>query len=216
VGASGSGKSSLANLLLRFYEPSSGVVLIDGQDIRSFTLASLRQNIAMVNQDTMLFDDSISANVSFGLGNEAQVLPKDELQQRVLTALESAHLLDVVRALPQGVQTPIGDNGNRLSGGQRQRLAIARALIKDAPILILDEATSALDNESERAVQAALQSLMKGRTTLVVAHRLSTIINADRIIVLDKGQLVEQGTHDELMVRGGFYSRLYSLSSLSQ
>lgn len=209
VGRSGSGKTTLMNMLPRFVQPTRGVISIDGIDIRELALAELRRHISLVSQDVMLFDDTIAVNVGYGARH-----PADE--ERIRAALAAANLLDFVDSLPNGIHTKIGERGARLSGGQRQRLAIARALIKDAPILILDEATSALDNESERQVQASLETLMKGRTTLVIAHRLSTVQNADRILVLDQGALLEQGTHDELLVRDGIYAALYRMQFRDQ
>ena len=202
VGGSGGGKTTLANLLPRFYSPDSGRVLLDGQDIQTLTLASLRANLALVSQDVVLFNDSIRANIAYGAMGKAS-------EQEIIAAAEAAHAMDFIRETPQGLDTLVGENGMRLSGGQRQRLAIARALLKNAPVLILDEATSALDTGSERIVQDALEVLMRGRTTLVIAHRLSTIERADRILVLERGSIVESGTHAELVARGGAYEKLY-------
>ena len=204
VGASGAGKSSLINLLPRFIEPTSGTIALDGVALPEWDIDNLRRQFAMVSQDVVLFNDSVAANVALG-----DASPPDPA--RVRAALAGAHLLDFAQALPQGIDTRIGHNGSELSGGQRQRLAIARALYKDAPILILDEATSALDNESERAVQAALETLMRGRTTIVIAHRLSTIEHAQRIVLLDAGRIAEQGSHAELLKRGGLYARLHAM-----
>lgn len=203
VGMSGGGKTSLVNLVPRFYTPDSGDILLDGVSLKDISLASLRQQIAMVSQHVVLFDDTIAANIAYG---DAQPDPG-----RIAAAVKAAHLSEVLSEMPEGLNTTIGDNGMRLSGGQRQRLAIARAIYKNAPILILDEATSALDTESERAVQAALDELMQGRTTLVIAHRLSTIERASRIAVLVDGSIVEIGTHAELLSKEGVYANLYRL-----
>ena len=206
VGPSGSGKSTLVNLLPRFFNPSTGQILLDGIDIQTIELKDLRRQMAFVSQDVVLFNDTIAANVAYGATSAAEID-----RQKVLQALQAANLGSLIQELPQGIDSEIGDNGNRLSGGQRQRLAIARAIYKDAPILILDEATSALDSESERQVQEALETLMKGRTTLVIAHRLSTIENANRIVVLDHGRVVEQGSHQELISSNGLYASLHRL-----
>lgn len=206
VGASGGGKTTISALIPRFYNPTSGRILLDGIDIQDLTLASLRQNIALVSQDIVLFNDTLEANIAFGARG-------DYTLEDVIAAAKAAHAWEFIQRLPEGLATPIGEDGARLSGGQRQRIAIARALLKNAPILILDEATSALDAESERQVQAALSTLMKHRTTLVIAHRLSTIEHADRILVLDHGRIVESGSHAELLALGGYYANLNRLQS---
>ncbi|MFC7514739.1 lipid A export permease/ATP-binding protein MsbA [Herbaspirillum sp. GCM10030257] len=203
VGMSGGGKSTLVNLVPEFHRVTTGEILLDGQPIGDIALDSLRAQIAMVSQNVVLFDDTVASNIAYGEVNPDRA--------RIEAAVRAAHLSDVVARLPQGLDTMVGDNGSRLSGGQRQRLAIARAIYKNAPILILDEATSALDTESERAVQAALDELMKGRTTLVIAHRLSTIERADRIVVLVGGHIVESGTHAGLLDKNGVYANLYHL-----
>ena len=200
VGQSGAGKTTLVNLLPRFVLPTSGQILLDGTSISDWPLAQLRAQIAMVSQDVVMLNQSIAANVALG---------RDIDRAQVQAALEAANLAGHIAKLPQGIDTVVGHNATQLSGGQRQRLAIARAIYKDAPILLLDEATSALDNESERLVQEALQRLMQGRTTLIVAHRLSTIEHADRVVVMEGGRIVEQGSHAELLQRGGVYARLH-------
>ena len=204
VGPSGAGKSSLINLLPRFVLPTSGRITLDGVPLGDWQTDALRRQFALVSQDVVMFNDSIAANVALGDPDGAD-------PARIRAALAGANLLEFVDGLPQGAATAIGHNGNQLSGGQRQRLAIARALYKDAPILILDEATSALDSESERAVQTALDALMRGRTTLIIAHRLSTIEHADRIVVMEAGRVAEQGTHAVLLAAGGLYARLHAM-----
>jgi subfamily B ATP-binding cassette protein MsbA len=203
VGASGSGKTTLSNLLLRFYDPAHGSIKIGGVDLREVRTCDLRNQIAVVAQENILFNDTIRRNIELGrLGAK---------EAEIVEAARHAHAFDFIMEKPQGFDTVIGEKGVTLSGGQRQRLAIARAVLRNAPNLILDEATSALDTESERAVQAALDELMKGRTTLCIAHRLSTILHADLIVVLDQGRIVETGKHEELAQRGGIYQKLYEL-----
>ena len=204
VGGSGGGKTTFVNLLPRFYAPTGGRILLDGHDIQTLTLESLRANIALVSQEVVLFNDSIYANIAYGAMGGAT-------EEAVIAAAEAAHAMAFIRETPEGLNTLIGENGLRLSGGQRQRLAIARAILKNTPLLILDEATSALDSESERQVQAALETLMRGRTTIVIAHRLSTIERADRIVVLERGRVVEAGKHVELLAREGVYAKLYRM-----
>jgi len=204
VGASGSGKTTLANLVPRFYSPTDGCITLDGHDLDELTLASLRANIALVSQEVVLFNDSVAANIAYGQMREVS-------EEEIVAAATAAHAMEFISEWPQGLETLVGERGVKLSGGQRQRIAIARAILKDAPILILDEATSALDSESERHVQAALETLMQGRTTLVIAHRLSTIEKADRIVVMQKGEIVEIGTHRELLAKGGVYAQLHTI-----
>jgi ATP-binding cassette, subfamily B, bacterial MsbA len=201
VGPSGAGKSTIFNLLLRFYAPQSGTISIDGQDIRGVTLESLRANIALVTQESILFDESVADNI--GLGRRSAT------REEIIEAARNAAADSFIRELPNGYDTRVGEGALKLSGGQRQRLAIARAMLRNAPILLLDEATSALDTESERQVQEALTRLMMGKTTIVIAHRLSTVLDADRIYVLDRGTVAEAGTHGELLARKGLYARLY-------
>jgi subfamily B ATP-binding cassette protein MsbA len=208
VGPSGAGKSTALNLIPRFYDVTAGRVLIDGTDVRDVTLESLRGNIALVSQEITLFDDTIRANIAYGR--------KGADDADIAAAARRAGAEAFIVALPKGYDTVVGEQGIKLSGGQRQRLAIARAVLKDAPILLLDEATSALDAESERHVQAALGELMRNRTTLVIAHRLSTVVGADVIYVMDRGRVVEAGTHNELLARGGLYARLHALQSADE
>ncbi|MDH3756394.1 MAG: lipid A export permease/ATP-binding protein MsbA [Gammaproteobacteria bacterium] len=209
VGHSGSGKSTLVSLLPRFYEVSAGDILLDGVSIRDYKLSNLRDNISLVSQDVVLFNDTIANNLAYG---ELRAHSREEL----LRAAEAAHVLDFANEMPKGLDTRVGDRGALLSGGQKQRVAIGRALLKDAPVLILDEATSALDSKSERHIQEGLAELMKNRTTLVIAHRLSTVENADRIVVLDAGRIIESGTHAELLAAGGHYSALYRMQFSEQ
>ena len=206
VGPSGGGKSTLVNLLPRFYKPTNGHIFLDDIPMEDIVLADVRRQIAFVSQDVILFNDTIAANVAYGASDQAGIN-----RGRVMEALEAANLSALIKELPEGIDSLVGDNGNRLSGGQRQRMAIARAIYKNAPILILDEATSALDSESERQVQDALERLMAGRTTLVIAHRLSTIEHADRIVVLEHGKIVENGSHEDLIKRDGLYASLHRI-----
>ena len=208
VGASGAGKSTIMNLIPRFYDANDGAIRIDGQDVREVTLASLRGAIGLVSQEVSLFDDSVRSNIAYGRFGASEA--------EIVAAAKAAAADEFIRALPQGYDTPVGEHGVKLSGGQRQRLSIARAMLKNAPILLLDEATSALDTESERQVQGALKSLMQGRTTLVIAHRLSTVMEADIIYVIDSGRVVERGTHAELLRRDGAYARLHALQFLGR
>ena len=203
VGSSGAGKSTVMDLLARFYDPTQGRITIDGVDLRDVTLGSLRGQLGIVTQETILFHDTVRGNIAYGLPAASD----DDVRR----AAEAVHAHNFVRALPQGYDTVIGDRGVRLSGGERQRLAIARALLRNPPILLLDEATSALDAESERLVQQALEELMRDRTVLVIAHRLSTVQHADQIVVLEGGRVIGTGTHRELLNGGGLYRRLYDL-----
>ena len=205
VGQSGSGKSTIANLLTRFYDVQEGTVKIDGIDIKDMTLESLRDLMGLVTQDSILFNDSIKNNIRLG--------KQDATDEEIIAALKVANAYEFVKDLPNGIETNIGDAGGKLSGGQKQRLSIARAVLKNPPIMILDEATSALDTESEKFVQVALENMMQNRTSIVIAHRLSTIQKADKIVVMQKGEIVEQGTHDELLALNGTYSKLVMMQS---
>jgi len=203
VGPSGGGKSTLVDLLVRFYDPTAGRILIDGHDLRDVTLESLRRLLGIVTQETILFNDTVRNNIAYGMDG----VPMD----KVIAAAQAAHAHDFIMQMPQGYDTVIGDRGVKVSGGERQRLAIARAILRDPPILVFDEATSALDTESEMLVQEAIKNLLQGRTSLVIAHRLSTVRNADRIVVLSQGRVVQEGTHEQLMSSGGLYRRLYEM-----
>ncbi|HXD38611.1 MAG TPA: ATP-binding cassette domain-containing protein, partial [Rhodanobacter sp.] len=209
VGRSGSGKSSLVGMLPRFYEPSAGRIVLDGEDYRDYTLTSLRRQIAWVGQSVVLFDDTVANNIAYG-----ELAGASEAD--IIAAAEAANAMEFIARMPEGIHTRIGQSGNMLSGGQRQRIAIARAILKNAPILVLDEATSALDTESERLIQQALQRLMRDRTTLVIAHRLSTVEDADQIAVMDQGRIVERGTHPELIALGGHYAALHRMQFSEQ
>ncbi len=208
VGPSGAGKSTLLNLIPRFYDVDEGRILIDGLDVRDVTLSSLRANMALVSQEITLFDDTVRANIAYGKAGATEA--------EVIDAARHAAAADFINDLPQGFDTMVGEQGIKLSGGQRQRLAIARAMLKNAPILLLDEATSSLDTQSERQVQKALGELMEGRTTLVIAHRLSTVVDADLICVIESGKITEQGSHKELLARGKTYAHLYTLQFAEQ
>ena len=206
VGPSGSGKSTITSLILRFYKAQEGQIYLDGHNIDDIILKDLRNQVALVSQDTTLFDDTIGRNIMYGMLDQYD-------EERLKAAIKAAHVDEFLDELPLGLDTLVGESGLRLSGGQRQRIAIARAIYKDAPILILDEATSALDNKSERYVQDALETLMKNRTSLVIAHRLSTIESADKIVVLERGKIVEQGSHKKLMKKDGVYAGLHQAQS---
>lgn len=205
VGQSGSGKSTIANLITRFYDVNEGAIFIDGKDIRDISKSSLRALMGLVTQDSILFNDTIRNNIALGKENATE--------EEIIDALKIANAWEFVKDLPLRLDTNIGDSGNKLSGGQKQRLSIARAVLKNPPIMILDEATSALDTESEKLVQKALENMMKNRTSIVIAHRLSTIQNADKIVVMQKGQIVEQGRHEELLTKGGNYQKLVEMQS---
>ncbi|HEV2213601.1 MAG TPA: ATP-binding cassette domain-containing protein, partial [Gammaproteobacteria bacterium] len=204
VGRSGSGKSTLVSLVPRFYDPTAGAILLDGHDLREYQLRNLREHIAMVSQDVMLFNDTIRNNIAYGSLVEHS-------DKEIMAVAEAAYAMDFINRLPQGLDTVVGDRGVLLSGGERQRISVARALLKNAPLLILDEATSALDSESERHIQAALEKLMSGCTTLVIAHRLSTVERANRILVMDRGRILEIGRHSELLAKNGQYAALHRL-----
>jgi subfamily B ATP-binding cassette protein MsbA len=208
VGPSGAGKSTILNLIPRFYDVSDGTVKIDGQDVRELTTGSLRASIGLVSQETTLFDTTVRANIAYGSPNATE--------GEIVAAAKSAAADDFIKGLPQGYETVVGERGVKLSGGQRQRIAIARAMLKNAPVLLLDEATSALDADTERQVQAALHRLMAGRTTVIVAHRLSTVLDADEIYVLDEGRIVEHGSHQKLLEQGDMYAKLYALQAAQQ
>jgi subfamily B ATP-binding cassette protein MsbA len=203
VGPSGSGKTTLAGLVPRFYDVQQGAVLLDGIDVREYRLKDLRSQVSLVSQDVVLFNDTIRNNIAFNA--------VDKSEAEVEAAARAANVMEFAAQQPMGLDTPLTDRGQNFSGGQRQRISIARALLKDSPVLILDEATASLDNESERRVQQELGILMEGRTTLVIAHRLSTVEGADRIIVLEQGRIVESGNHQELLARGGLYSALHGM-----
>ena len=204
VGPSGAGKSTIINMIPRFMVPTKGEIFFDGTSQNEMTLESIRRQVAIVTQEVMLFDDTIAANIAFGAGRPVT-------DEEIMQAAEAAYLKPLIDSLPEGLQTRIGEGGSKLSGGQRQRVSIARALLKNAPILLLDEATSALDTESEKYIQASLDKLREGRTSFVVAHRLSTIVDADMIVVMDQGAVVEAGTHFELLENDGPYARLYKI-----
>jgi ATP-binding cassette, subfamily B, heavy metal transporter len=202
VGASGSGKSTIGRLLFRFYDVTGGTLTIDGQDVRDVTLSSLHQAVGVVPQDTVLFNDTIRYNIAYGRDNATQ----DQIE----AAARAARIHDFILSLPQGYDTPVGERGLKLSGGEKQRVGIARTLLKDPAILLLDEATSALDTQTEQSIQDSLRAMGEGRTVITIAHRLSTVVDADRIVVLEAGEIVEEGTHDELLAKGERYSQMWA------
>lgn len=210
VGPSGAGKTTIASLLPRFWDVTAGRISIDGIDVRDLSFADLRGAIGMVPQEPALFSGTIRENIAYARPSEVGAMPTEA---EIVAAATGAHAMEFIERLPLGFDTPVGERGVKLSGGQRQRLAIARVFLKDPAIVVLDEATSSLDTESERAIEAAMEDLLRGRSTLIIAHRLSTVRRADRVIVLDRGQIVEEGTHDQLLDRAGLYARLYTITA---